>query len=77
MFNLMEIKSFSDRNVLQYFDAPDLIRTYSYADLYRESVELSRSMRCFLRKSSSRLQRINVGISLPIHCAALIPAIVG
>lgn len=71
MFNLAKINRFGNRNALQYFEAADSIQLYSYADIYKQSAELSRCM------SVHSMRKINVAILLPVHCPALLPTIVG
>lgn len=81
MFNLSNIKKFGKKNVLQYFEAADSIKVYTYDDLYIQSSQFSRCLRCFLKtlpnRSMHSVQSTNIAVSLPIHCPALLPAIIG
>lgn len=75
MFNLPNIKKFGNKNVLQHFESVDSQWLFTYDDLYRQSTQLSRHLRCFLRKLPDRCT--NVAVLLPTHCPALLPTIVG
>lgn len=81
MFNLSEIQKRNEKTVLQYFHTVDSSQVFSYADLYKNSIELAANIQNILRKSASSsavsINRINVAVLLPLHSPALLPAIVG
>lgn len=81
MFNLTDIQQRNDRNVLQYFEKADSSIEYSYADLYRHSIEISSKLKKILIKTiSNQIDSpigCNIAILLPVHSPALLPALVG
>lgn len=81
MFNLSNFQRRNERLVLQYFETADSSKVYSYADLYRQSLELSTNLQKILSKtannSSQSSPNYSIAILLPVHSPALLPAIVG
>lgn len=82
MFNLSNFQRRNERLVLQYFETADSSKVYSYADLYRQSLELSTNLQKILSKtannsSQSSSPNYSIAILLPVHSPALLPAIVG
>lgn len=73
MFNLSNFQRRNEQLVLQYFETADSSKVYSYADLYRQSLELSTNLQIILSKTANN----SIAILLPAHSSALLPAIVG
>lgn len=81
MFNLSDIQKRGKSNVLQYFETANSSQLYSYADLYRQSKELSTNLQLLANgpagESTSSSRCFSIAIFLPAHSPALLPAIVG
>lgn len=79
MFNLIDIQKRNDSSVLKFFKTANSAQVYSYADLYRDSTNLSTCLHKLLNSISNDngKRSLNVAIFLPVHSAAIVPSIVG